>query len=74
MPSMAMTWLAPISRATAHAYTPSPPAPWTTTVCPARSWAMSRPAYTWVYAQLMPAAISSVISGVSLNTAWFGRR
>jgi hypothetical protein len=35
---------------------------------------MSSPAYTCVYAQLMPAAISSVISAPSLKTAWLGRR
>src|SRR5262249_18366558 len=34
----------------------------------------SSPAYTCVYAQFTPAAISSVISGGNRNIAWLGRR
>ena len=74
MPSITITRPAPISRATAHAYTPRPPAPWTTTVWPALRPAMSSPAYTCVYAQFTPAAMSSVISGGRTNIAWLGRR
>ena len=58
-PSIAMTLAAPRALATATAYRPNAPAPWTTTFSPSCWSTRSSPYITCDRAQLAPAAISS---------------